>query len=366
MTDTPQAEPVRFGIVGAGWRAHFFLRVARQLPERFRVSGVVARDPARAAAITAAWQVPAYRDLGELLAAETPAFVVLSVPRLIAPDLLAELAGRRVPALTETPPAADLAGLHAVWQLVAGGACIQVAEQYLFQPLHAARLAVVRSGRLGRVSHAQVSVAHDYHGISLLRLLLDVRFEQATITARRFDSQLVAGPTRQGPPLEERVGTSSQVIAQIDFGDRLGIYDFTGDQYFSWIRSPRLLVRGERGEINDARVRFLQDFKTPVTADFRRVDAGHDGNLEGYHHVGILLGTEWVYRNSWAPARLADDEIAVASCLDGMARHVAGGPDVYPFRAAAQDHYFALLVGQAAQTGAPMQTERQPWSSAHS
>jgi predicted dehydrogenase len=355
-------EPVPFAIVGVGWRAEFFLRVARELPRRFRVSGVVARDAAAGARVTAEWGVPTYRDLGTLLAAAPPAFVVVSVPRRVAPDLLEELAEHHVAALTETPPAADLEGLLRVWELVARGACIQVAEQYAYQPLHAARLAVVRSGQLGVISQAQVSTAHDYHGISLIRQLLDVTFQDSTIAARRIESPILAGPTRRGPPAQDQLTTSVQIIAQLDFGDRLGIYDFTNDQYHSWIRSPRLLVRGERGEINDLTVRFLADFRTPVEADLKRQDTGHGGNLEGHHHVGVRFGTEWVYRNPFAPARLADDEIAVATCLDGMARHVAGGPQMYPFAAAAQDQYLALVIAQAAVSGASIRTIAQPWS----
>ena len=36
MTSVAQT---RFGIVGSGWRSEFFLRLARLLPERFRVTG---------------------------------------------------------------------------------------------------------------------------------------------------------------------------------------------------------------------------------------------------------------------------------------------------------------------------------------
>lgn len=354
--------PITFGLVGSGWRAEFFLRIAAALPERFRVGGVVVRDAAKGRAWEARWGVPTFRALDALLAATPPAFVVLSVPRTVAPVLLGELADWQVPALTETPPAADLAGLHAVWQLVERGAQVEVAEQYLYQPLHAARLALVHSGKLGTISQAQVSVTNDYHGISLLRHLLGVGFANATITARRFVAPIVAGPTRQGPPQEERIITAAQVIAQLDFGAKLGIYDFAQDQHRSWIRSSRLLVRGECGEINDREVRYLQAFDLPLTVTLRREDAGADGNLEGYYHKGMLVGGEWVYRNPFAPARLNDDEIAVATCLARMAAAVAGGQGGYAFAQAAQDHYLSLTMSEAATTGKAVTTVTQPWA----
>jgi hypothetical protein len=165
--------------------------------------------------------------------ADRPAFVVLAVPRTATPYLLRELADARVPVLAETPPAPDLVTLAGLADLAASDARIQVAEQYQFQPHHAARLAVARSGILGTVTQAQASVAHDYHGIDLLRRYLGVSFEPVTITARRFESSIVAGPDRSGPPDRERIETSDQLLAWLDFGDRLGVYDFTPDQYLS-------------------------------------------------------------------------------------------------------------------------------------
>lgn len=47
--------PIRFGLVGGGWRAEFFTRVARELPERFQLAGVVQRDFAKAQAFGARW-----------------------------------------------------------------------------------------------------------------------------------------------------------------------------------------------------------------------------------------------------------------------------------------------------------------------
>src|SRR5205085_4336322 len=124
-----------------------------------------------------------YRTLDELLRKADPLFVLVSVSKSASATLLNELAERGIPALAETPPAPDLEGLNQLYQLTLKGARIQVAEQYAFQPFHAARLALVQSGRLGRVSQAQVSVSQDYHAMSLIRKLLGLQFENAVITA---------------------------------------------------------------------------------------------------------------------------------------------------------------------------------------
>jgi Oxidoreductase family, NAD-binding Rossmann fold len=348
-----------FAIVGGGWRAEFYLRVARHLPDRFRATGVMTNNVERATRIASQWNVPVRSTLDELLE-DRPAFVVLSVPRTSAPELMRELDSRRVPVLAETPPAADVAGLRALGDVIRSGARIQVAEQYQFQPLHAARLAIVASGRLGTPTQAQVSVAHDYHGIDLMRRYLGVGFDDVAITARRSVSPIVAGPDRGGPPLAERIDQSEQYIAWFDFldGARLGVYDFTMDQYFSWIRAPRLLVRGERGEIHNSRVSWLVDALTPISVELERRDTGQDGNLEGLYHAGLTLGDEWVYRNPFVPARLTDDEIAVASCMQRMLEYLEGGSAFCSLAEAAWDHELSLAMAEAATTGRTVHVTR--------
>jgi predicted dehydrogenase len=354
--------PARFAIVGAGWRAQCFLRIARALPERFQVTSAVVRDPGRAQQFGATWGVAVHSSLQDVLHADRPDFLVLAVTRAAAPGLLTEAAAAGIPVLTETPPAADLPGLLEVWRLVAAGARIQVAEQYLFHPWHTARLALVRSGRLGEVRYAHLSIAHDYHGVSLLRSVLGVGFAPARITARGFTSPLTAGPTRQGAPERAEVIDSTQVIAQLEFGMKLGIHDFASGQYRSWIRPAHLLARGERGEIRDTELRYLWDFRTPIVLELRRLDTGRSGGPEPSSHVGILAGEEWLYRNPFAGTNLSDDEIAVATSLQRMAEHLAGGPGPYPFAEAAQDHYLALCIQKAIETGAVVTSEPQPWA----
>jgi hypothetical protein len=358
---TNMSKPIVFGLVGGAWRAEFYFRIAQLLPERFRVAGCFARSEATRAGIKTDWNIPVFDTMAGLLK-EQPEFVVTSVPRAASGPLLVELASQNVPVLAETPPATDLEALIRLWQSLPANARVQVAEQYAFQPLHAARLAFVRAGKLGEISQVQVSVAHGYHGISLIRRFLGITFENVVMSAFTFKSPLIAGPDRSGPPTEEKRIESRQTIADLQFGDKLAVFDFTADLYFSWVRSQRLLVRGERGEINNLEASYLADFRTPVRVRFERNDSGQGGNLEGYYHQGYSAGGQHWYQNPFLPGRLSDDEIAVATCLESMRGYLETGKSFYSLAEASQDHYLSLLLDEAAQTGKPIESTSQVWT----
>jgi hypothetical protein len=275
--------------------------------------------------------------------------------------VIEELVSHGMPILSETPPAPDVARLVALHHQCAN-VKIQVAEQYWLQPLHVAIQNVIDSGKLGTVSQAQISVAHGYHGISLMRKFLGVGFANATIQGMEFESPLIAGPNRQGLPPEEKLNRSKQQIATFLFDGKMGVFDFTSDQYFSWIRSARMLIRGEKGEINNHQIRYLEDYLTPVSLELKRIHTGIEVNLEGFYHKGIVAGSEWVYKNPVIPAALSDDEIAIATCLLKMHDYVQGGPSFYSLAEAAQDHYLNLKLQESILKKEPVQTTTQPWA----
>ena len=184
---------IRFGLIGAGWRSDFFMRIARLMPDRFEVACVQVRNSAKGRAYAARWRVPVVATLSELLAVEDLEFVVVSVSQPAAAAVISDVVAAGLPVLTETPPGRTLAELKALTALSQQGGHIQVAEQYQFQPMHAARIAVAASGLIGDVTQAQVSAAHGYHGVSLMRLMLGVGFADAEIHAVTVESQLLAG-----------------------------------------------------------------------------------------------------------------------------------------------------------------------------
>ncbi|MGW0213846.1 Gfo/Idh/MocA family protein [Micromonospora chokoriensis] len=353
----------RFGLVGSGWRGEFFLRLARLLPERLRATGVVTRTESRGSAVAAAWDVPTFRTTAELLAHERPDVVIVSVPWSVTPDVTRELVAAGVPVLAETPPAPDLAGLRALWADVGGSGLVQVAEQYLLMPGHAARLALVRAGVLGEPTSVQVSSTHLYHAVSLIRGLLGVGFDGAEVSARAFAAPLADPLSPAGWSGDDTPRQLSTTLATIDFGGRMGLYDFTDNQWWNPLRGRRLVVRGSRGELVDDRVVRLVDPTTPVESSLVRRQTGLDLNLEGLDLKHISFDGDVVYRNPFVGSGMSDDDIAVADLLvraGAWAREE--GPAPYPLADACQDHLISLAIGDSVRTGRAVTTTAEAWA----
>ncbi|MEH7179107.1 Gfo/Idh/MocA family protein [Neobacillus vireti] len=355
---------ISFSIIGgASFRAQYYLRIAQALPEQFRVCGMVVRDEDKGNLLEKKWNVTTYRNVAQLLENENPDFVVVSVSGSAIPVYLLQLGELGIPVLAETPPAQSVEELVTLHEdLTCRGAKVQVAEQYHLHPVQQARLSIIQSGSLGNVSQATVSISHFYHGVSLMRKMLGIGFEDASIMGMRFEAPIVAGPDRSGSPREEKIIIAERDLVWLDFDQKLGIYDFTKDQHRSWIRSNHLSVRGDRGEIFDNRLTVLADYSTPVYLDLKRINRGEEENQEGYYLDGIMAGERWLYRNPFTPARLYDDEIAIASCLKKMKEYIAGGPSFYSLPEASQDQYLGLMMEKAIRSRERVRTVRQPWA----
>lgn len=355
---------ISFSIIGgASFRAQYYLRIAQALPEQFRVCGMVIRKEDERRLLEQKWNVPTYSNLSQLLKKENPDFIVISVSGAAIPDYMLQLGELGIPVLAETPPAPSIKELVTLHEkLTCRGAKVQVAEQYHLHPIQQARLSLIDSGRLGNVTQATVSISHFYHGVSLMRKMLGIGFENASIRGMKFESPLLAGPDRSGPPKEEKIILAERDLVWLEFDSKLGIYDFTNNQHRSWIRSSHLSIRGDRGELFDNRLAALSDYTTPVFLDLKRINKGEEENQEGYYLEGIMAGEQWVYRNPFIPARLYDDEIAIASCLQKMGEYIAGGPSFYSLAEASQDQYLGLMMEKAILSKEMVKTVRQPWA----
>ena len=336
-----------FLIVGSGYRAEYFARVAAAHPDLFRAM-FLCRSPQKAALMTAHTGAPATDRLEDALAFR-PDFVVVAVDRGHMADVTEEWALRGYPVVAETPVGASWAQLDRIWALSRDrGAKIVSCEQYQRHPVIARGLDLVRSGRIGRPLSASLSLAHDYHGISLIRRMLLVRGESYSLRAARTAAGVVATDSRYGAILDGSTVTEERDTAFITFDSgKTAVYDFSPVQYRTFIRSRHLTVRGDRGEWCDRIVMSVDGENQPerlflmpeLPPAYRALDTQALRDL----------------RRTWTPELHLDtvqDEYAIAAFLMDMDAYLQGGPAPYPLSDALDDAVFWLLLTEAV---------RHPW-----
>jgi predicted dehydrogenase len=355
--------PSKFAIVGSGWRAEFFARLARLLPERLTLVGAAVRRPESVEEVSQRWGTAVYLSPDELVSKQHPEFVITSIPRSVNPEVVAALVASGAPVLSETPPATDLEGMRKLWAEVGDSQLVQVAEQYLLLPGHAARLEVVKRGLIGQPTSAQVSSTHDYHAVSMMRGFVGAGYGPATVSAVRFSGPLSNPLLRDHWNEDDTPQPASTILATIDFGGSWGLYDFTDNQWHNQLRLRRVLVRGSLGEIEDDTVVRLAAPRTIIRSPLLRYQLGQDLNLDGHDTEHISFEGNVVWRNPFLGARLMDDEIAIASIMvaTGAWARQEGAPP-YPLARACQDHLIGLAMLEAAEKQAPVVTGVEPWA----
>ena len=241
---------------------------------------------------------------------------------------------------------------------------MQVAEQYLLMPSHAARAALVDGGAIGTPTQVQVSSTQEYHAVSLIRRLLGAGRGPVTVRATRFTAPLVSPLARGGWTDDEMAHPATTTIATLDLGEaRSGVYDFTDQQTRNQLRFRRITVRGTAGELHGDEVVRMAGPRTLVRAPLVRRQTGHDLDLIGYDTEHIAVGTDVLYRNPYPGLRWMDDEIAMATLLERTAAWVRGeGPGPYPLAEGAHDQQVALAIEQAADTDSTVTTSVEAWT----
>ncbi len=355
---------IRFGLIGSGWRAEFYLRIAKAVPELFELTSVLIRDSEKGRIFSDKMDVPVVNTVDELIETK-PDYLVLSVKRGITSKYLPVLFKRGIPVLCETPPGEDMKELESVWDnyKIYGGK-IQIAEQYFAQPLYAAWNKAIETGRIGTVQNINISSLHGYHGASIIRRFLNVGYENFRVYGKRFWFDVTETYGRDGMVFDGESFQCARDRLTIEFENgKVAFFDFSDPaQYHSFIRTRQLTVQGERGEIDDLTIRYLTKENVPVTQQLNRIDLGVYGNQE-WSHYGLMLGEEFLYRTPFINARLNDDEIAVATCMKQMWEYVQGGKEFYSLKEALQDMYLCLMMEEAlANPNKEIESKTQKWA----
>ena len=343
-------------IVGSGYRAKFYARIAKTYPALFSAL-FLCRSEEKAALMQYETGVPAVCSTEEA-AAFRPDFIVIAVNKTSITDVSIEWVNRGYPVLMETPAGMTREQLLQLWNLSQNSARIAVAEQYHRYPDMIAGLQAVSEGRIGTPCSAYLSLAHDYHGMSLLRRMLLTEGESYSIRGERTMYPVTETDSRTGPlpgnPVRERA--RDLVWVSFDSGKK-ALYDFSGVQYHSFIRSRHVLVRGDRGEWCDAVLYCLDNRGQPVREELRPVIPERYRELD----TALLRDARRVPRAGLSMDNL-QDEFAMASMRYDMKDFLENGTEVYPLREALEDAYFRILMEEAlAEPWKEVRAGKMPW-----
>ena len=345
--------------MGSGFRAMFYGRIARTYPELFEMKYMLCRSQEKADRIRTqtGFSVTTSKEACE---ACRPDFVVVAVNKANIADVAEEWALRGHAVLTETPAGASLEQLERIWELRERCGCrIQVAEQYFHYPSLSVGMKYIERGDIGEPFSLYISAAHDYHGASIMRKYLSVGQEAFAVAAKRFRFPLTETDSREGAVTDGRTTLRERDIALFEFASgKIGLYDFSGEQYHSFIRSRHIIVRGRDGELSDQVLYRLDDRHYPRTKILLP-------ELEPRYRV---LETKRIrdYVRMWKrelSLEEIEDEYAIACMLYDMGDYIASGKEIYPLRDALQDAYMWLVLQEAVQKpGKQMYARKMPWN----
>ena len=343
-------------IVGSGYRARFYARIAKTYPALFSAM-FLCRSKEKAALMLRETGVPAVWSPEEAEAFQ-PDFVVIAVNKTSITDVCIEWVNRGYPVLMETPAGMTREQLLQLWDLRQGGARIAVAEQYHRYPDMIAGLRAIAEGRIGTPGSIYLSMAHDYHGMSLIRRMLMTEGESYSLRGERRMHPVTETDSRTGPIPGNPVREKSRDVVWVSFDSgKNALYDFSGVQYHSFIRSRHVVVRGDRGEWCDTILYCLDEEGRPVREELAPVIPDRYRELD----TALLRDARRVPKRALSMDNL-QDEFAMATMLYDMKEFLETGKEIYPFSEALEDAYFRILMEEAlAEPWKEIRAEKMPW-----
>ena len=350
---------IRYLIVGSGYRAEFFGRTARTFPEIFEAL-FLCRSTEKAEWISRKTGIPATASVDDAVTFH-PDYAVIVVNRPAIAETAEEWIQRGFPVLLETPAGADLEELRRLWKLYCEGARISVCEQYHRYPVVAAGLRRVKEGLIGEPTSLSLSLAHDYHGFSLIRTMLGVSGEPYVLRGETFQSPIIETDSRLSAIYDQETEVlKDRTMCHITFSSgKRAFYDFSSAQYHSYLRARNLSLKGTRGEWKDTVMRFLDEHGEPrqlpllpeIPEKYRCLDTA--GLRDIRKTWSVELGMENV-----------QDEFAIATMLLDMKEYIDGGESPYRLEDALDDAYFWLLQNEMAEKPwEAISSAKMPWHS---
>ncbi len=333
-------------LIGFGYRANYFYRITKYI-EEFEIVAIVVRNEDKAKIINADTNIYTTTNLDEALAIEHD-YSILAVTKENAKSMLEVLMSKNEKVLCETPPANSITELEELYDLYKKyNGKIQVSEQYPFWSIYTSYFEIIEQRIIGDPTFLRLSKVHGYHGACILRRLLNIKYNDFTITGKAFDLEVTRTSERSGLYYDGKTKNIKREVLNIEFDNgKVCLWDFTSELYFSHFLSQNVEITGNRGQILNETVKYLNKDNVPVTSALNRFDRGVYQNRE-WSHEAITFENKVLFRTPFDSARLNDDELAIATCMRKMKEFCDTGSQFYKFEDALHDTYMSLLMDEA-------------------
>ena len=360
---------IRFIIIGSCWRALYYVRIAKALKDRFELCALLCRTKEKADRFKVQYDIPTTTSIEECVAL-SPDFVVVAVDKAHIAAVSIEWIQRGFPVLSETPAAMDIETLQTLWSYHQKGCKQIVNEQYLLYPSNFARTRLLSKDLLGPRDYLYLSLAHEYHGASLLRNFLTIPCGTPfSIMAKAFPFNTRETLSRYEHFTDQRTAFKNRSLALFEFEDRkVCLYEFDSEQYRSPIRSSSFKLQGQKGELVNDTLSYLDDRNDPHVIHLckkSRIVTNDDPNpnLNHFEEIMAIRATdETFYEAPFGLCGLSEDETAMALMMEKMYRYVTGsGEEPYPLKEALEDAYMAILLRKAIETNETITSETMVW-----
>lgn len=358
----------RFIIVGSGWRARSYVRIAKALPEHFELCAMLCRSGERAERMAAEHGIYTTTSIEECKQMKLD-FVVVAVTKSDIASVSMEWMDAGFTVFCETPASQDVEVLQTLWELQKKGKHLVVAEQYTKRPQYQAMLTLLKQGIIGEPDCINISLAHEYHGARLMRAFLGETMNMPfTVSAKTYSFQTVETLSRYERFTDGRVADKKRTVATFEFADgKVAWYDFDSEKYRSPIRHKYVNVQGAKGELRDNRVWFLDEAYEPkqgelvVTEKITRRDSDNPNlkilrEVEKIEFVTSEGDRQSIYEPEFGLCGLSEDEIAIALLMKEVDSQGEG-----ELQEALQDCYMAILMQKAVESGEIVSSKEQIW-----
>ena len=357
----------RFIIVGSGWRSLYYVRIAKALSSKLKLEAMLCRSNEKAEMIANTHHIPTSASIEECVSLK-PDFVVVAVDKSHIAEVSMEWLEKGFPVLCETPAALDLETLNKLWTMHTKGHKLIVAEQYTHYPINIARKKILDRKLISDPDYLYLSLAHEYHGISLMRSFLDLGIDTPfSISGQSFLFPTVETLSRYERFTDGRIASKKRDLALFTFeNNKVCLYDFDSEQYRSPIRNDSYKIQGSNGEILNDTLTYLNNNETVKDSIvIKSHSADNDDTNPNLNHYEVIdqisYKDEILYSSPFTDCELSSDETAIAMMLLKMGEYVSGGKEPYPLSEAFQDAYMAILLRQALKDNKKVISEKMIW-----